>query len=127
MTAKPPPVPRENQTDKGPGGAPRAPKDTTKHDPAAKRNLPAGPPGKYFPEHHQPGLSAGPVMPRKHPTAARVGGPGASHENRKQPAKSKPRGPHPLWRKSTRHAGVSGGGGEPDSHHSHEPKGKAGK
>jgi hypothetical protein len=39
MTAKPPPVPRENQTDKGPGGAPRAPKDTTKHDPEAKKNL----------------------------------------------------------------------------------------
>jgi hypothetical protein len=29
-------------------------------------------------------------MPQKHPNTRREGGPGASHENRKQPAKSKP-------------------------------------
>lgn len=31
-------------------------------------------------------------MPEKHPDAKRIGGPGASHENRQQPAKSKPHG-----------------------------------
>ena len=30
-------------------------------------------------------------MPDKHPNTARIGGPGASHENRKQPEKSRPR------------------------------------
>lgn len=31
-------------------------------------------------------------MPTKHPGTRREGGPGASHENRKHPAKSKPYG-----------------------------------
>jgi hypothetical protein len=57
----------------------------------------------------------------------RVGGPGASHENRKHPEKSQPRGPAPEAKKSTRHSGVSGGGGEPDSHHTHSAKGKKGE
>jgi hypothetical protein len=60
-------------------------------------------------------------MPRKHPDTARIGGPGASHENRKHPEKSQPRGPHPSETKSTRRSGVSGGGGEPDSHHTRDP------
>jgi len=66
-------------------------------------------------------------MPHKHEDTARIGGPGAAHENRKEPEKSKsPRGPHPVEKKSTRHSGVSGGGGEPDAHHSHDPRGKSG-
>jgi hypothetical protein len=65
-------------------------------------------------------------MPQKHPDAERIGGPGASHENRKAPEKSRPRGEAPEATKSTRHSGISGGGGEPDSHHSHDPAGKAG-
>jgi hypothetical protein len=32
------------------------------------------------------------VAPRKHPATRRIGGPGASHENRKLPQKSKPHG-----------------------------------
>jgi hypothetical protein len=56
----------------------------------------------------------------------RVGGPGASHENRKHPEKTQARGPEPEATKSTRHSGVSGGGGEPDSHHTHDPQKKAG-
>ena len=31
-------------------------------------------------------------MPQKHPNTRREGGPGASHENKKQPQKSKPYG-----------------------------------
>jgi hypothetical protein len=56
----------------------------------------------------------------------RVGGPGASHENHKDPERSQPRRPPPEQTKSTKHSGVSGGGGEPDRHHSHDPKGKKG-
>jgi hypothetical protein len=63
---------------------------------------------------------------KKNQATERIGGPGASHENRKHPEKSRPRGPHPAETKSTKHSGVSGGGGEPDRHHSHSPSGKAG-
>jgi hypothetical protein len=62
----------------------------------------------------------------KNPATERIGGPGASHENRRHPEKSRPRGAHPAETKSTKHSGVSGGGGEPDRHHSHDPRGKAG-
>jgi hypothetical protein len=65
-------------------------------------------------------------MPLKHPDTRRIGGPGASHENRKEPEKTKPRRPPPEAVQSTHHSGVSGGGGEPDSHHTHDPQGKAG-
>jgi hypothetical protein len=65
-------------------------------------------------------------MPRSESKAVRIGGPGAAHENRKHPEKSRPRGDHPADTKSTRHSGVCGGGGEPDKHHSHDPHGKAG-
>jgi hypothetical protein len=65
-------------------------------------------------------------MPEKHEDAARIGGPGASHENRKHPEKSQARGAPPEATKSTRNSGVSGGGGEPDRHHSHDPAGKSG-
>lgn len=34
-------------------------------------------------------------MPQKHPDAERIGGPGANHENRKHPEKSRPRGQPP--------------------------------
>ena len=65
------------------------------------------------------------MSPQKNPAAERFGGPGASHEDRKQKSEEK-RGPHPTDTKSTRNSGVSGGGGEPDRHHSHDPDGKAG-
>ena len=62
----------------------------------------------------------------KNPATERIGGPGSSHENRKDPEKSKPRGQHPIGTQSTKQSGVSGGGGEPDNHHSHDPRGKTG-
>lgn len=58
----------------------------------------------------------------KHPNTERIGGPGASHENRKHPEKSNKRGEHPLASQSTKHSGVSGGGGEPDAHHTRDPR-----
>jgi hypothetical protein len=63
---------------------------------------------------------------QKNPATERIGGPGASHENRKHPEKSRPRGPHPVDKQSSRFSGVSGGGGEPDSHHTHDPELKGG-
>jgi hypothetical protein len=66
-------------------------------------------------------------MPKKHKATQRIGGPGAAHENRKHPEKSQARGAAPEATKSTQHSGVSGGGGEPDRHHSHDPHGKAGQ
>jgi len=65
-------------------------------------------------------------MPHKHPNTERIGGPGASHENRKEPEKSQPRNAKPADTKSWRHSGVSGGGGEHDSHHTHDPVSKGG-
>ena len=66
-------------------------------------------------------------MSRKRSDAKRIGGPGASHENRREPEKSRPRGKKPTDTKSWRHSGVSGGGGEHDSHHTHSPGAKAGR
>jgi len=55
-------------------------------------------------------------MPEKHPETRREGGPGASHENRKEPQKSKPHGElnkqHPEQGNTKRSsAGKSGGDG----------------
>jgi len=52
----------------------------------------------------------------------RQGGPGASHENAKAPLDVKK--PAPAGRRT--HSKVSGGGGERDSHHTHDPKRKGG-
>lgn len=53
----------------------------------------------------------------KSPSTIRQGGPGASHENAKEPLEVKK--PNP---KSDRkdHSDVSGGGGERDTHHTHD-------
>jgi hypothetical protein len=60
-------------------------------------------------------------MPEKHENTERWGGPGASHENRTQapPKKVDPRAPGEPT--NTPYSGVSGGGGERDRHHSHDP------
>ena len=65
-------------------------------------------------------------MPEKHPNASRVGGPGASHENAREPEKSRDPGPHPSEEQPPHHSRVSGGGGETDRRHTHDPtlKGK---
>jgi hypothetical protein len=59
----------------------------------------------------------------KTPNSIRQGGPGASHENAKAPLdlkKPPADGPH------RKHSKMSGGGGEHDVHHTHDPAGKAG-
>ena len=60
----------------------------------------------------------------KSPATIRQGGPGASHENAKAPLKvTKPQPDHPQ----REHSKVSGGGGERDTHHSHDPARKGGQ
>jgi hypothetical protein len=58
------------------------------------------------------------MMPAKHAATKRIGGPGASHENRKRPDKSKPHGRlnrlHPSQGNTKRTAqGKSGKGPDP--------------
>ena len=57
----------------------------------------------------------------KSPQTIRQGGPGASHENAKAPLEV-PKGQPDNDKRS--HSQVSGGGGEEDRHHSHDPNGK---
>ena len=60
-------------------------------------------------------------MPDKHPNSERWGGPGASHEDRTKPM------PDPVVKDPddpdhiNRHSKHSGGGGEQDVHHAHDP------
>lgn len=59
----------------------------------------------------------------KTPASIRQGGPGASHENAKEPLKVK-KPPADSDRRSQ--SRVSGGGGERDSHHTHDAEKKGG-
>jgi hypothetical protein len=57
----------------------------------------------------------------KTPASIRQGGPGASHENAKAPLEiNKP----PADSDKRERSNVSGGGGEHDSHHTHDEKRK---
>lgn len=61
--------------------------------------------------------------PSRHPNTIRQGGPGASEENAKAPLEiEKPAPQSDAKRKSD----VSGGGGERDSHHTHDAQRKGG-
>jgi hypothetical protein len=53
----------------------------------------------------------------KHPSTIRQGGPGAAHENSKAPLEVKK---PPAVSDTKARSGVSGGGGERDSHHTHD-------
>ena len=59
----------------------------------------------------------------KTPKSIRQGGPGASHENAKAPLEIKKPPPDTGRRK---HSRISGGGGERDLHHTHDPAQKGG-
>lgn len=50
------------------------------------------------------------------------GGPGSSHQNADKPAPPKRTGPMPGEPTNPDHSRVSGGGGERDRHHTHDPK-----
>jgi len=57
------------------------------------------------------------------PNSIRQGGPGASHENAKTPLDVKK---PPADDSQRSHSRISGGGGEHDSHHTHDEAGKGG-
>jgi hypothetical protein len=63
-------------------------------------------------------------MPQKNPDTHRWGGPGSSHEDRTEPepkhGETRPFG-EPT---NTAFSHVSGGGGERDRHHGHDPRAK---
>ena len=59
----------------------------------------------------------------KTPNSIRQGGPGASHENAKAPLEIRKLPPESDQK---RHSKVSGGGGERDSHHTHDAEQKGG-
>lgn len=59
----------------------------------------------------------------KTPSSIRQGGPGASHQNAREPLKVvKP----PAQPDNKARSRISGGGGERDSHHSRDPEKKGG-
>ena len=59
----------------------------------------------------------------KTPNSIRQGGPGASHENSQAPLEARKPPPDSDRRK---HSKISGGGGERDLHHTHDPAEKGG-
>lgn len=59
----------------------------------------------------------------KTPASIRQGGPGAAHENAKAPLEIEKPPPDP---RNDHRSRVSGGGGEADRHHSHDPEKKGG-
>ena len=60
---------------------------------------------------------------QKTPASIRQGGPGASHENAKAPLEVNKPAAEPDRRAKSK---VSGGGGERDSHHTHDAEKKGG-
>lgn len=65
-------------------------------------------------------------MSSKHPNTERFGGPGSSRQDRDHPEKfAKREGPNPGEPTNSRSSLISGGGGERDKHHSHDPRHKS--
>lgn len=74
-------------------------------------------------------------MSHKNPEhVERTGGPGSSHQNRQHPEKSMATGkkgggdnsgPTPGSSTNSRDSRISGGGGERDEHHTHDPRTKS--
>jgi hypothetical protein len=60
-------------------------------------------------------------MPEKHPNTHRWGGPGASHEDRTKPELGRSDHRRSGEPTNTPYSHVSGGGGERDRRHGHEP------
>ncbi|CAN7242123.1 hypothetical protein LJR219_000970 [Phenylobacterium sp. LjRoot219] len=60
-------------------------------------------------------------MPDKHPNTHRWGGPGSSHEDRSKPEPPPVETRAPGEPTNTPYSHVSGGGGERDRRHGHDP------
>jgi hypothetical protein len=67
------------------------------------------------------------TMPHKNEHTERFGGPGSSRQDRKHPEKGGKDHDQPTPGSATsgRESKVSGGGGERDKHHSHDPRFKS--
>ena len=63
-------------------------------------------------------------MPEKNENTHRWGGPGSSHENHDEPEPQKGDSRAPGEPTNTPYSHVSGGGGERDRHHGHDPANK---
>jgi hypothetical protein len=63
-------------------------------------------------------------MPEKHPNTHRWGGPGASHEDRSKPEPKTGEQRSAGEPTNTPYSHVSGGGGERDRRHAHDPQAK---
>jgi hypothetical protein len=63
-------------------------------------------------------------MPDKHPNTERWGGPGSSREDRTKPPLRKSDHRRDGEPTNTPFSHVSGGGGERDRHHAHDPEAK---
>jgi len=61
----------------------------------------------------------------EHGRAPHHGGPGSSHEDATKTPRTEPAEPAPGAPTSQQRSRVSGGGGERDSHHSHDPREKS--
>jgi len=60
-------------------------------------------------------------MPDKDPATDRSrGGPGSSHQDKAQPEADPRHGPEPRHKRTEERSNVSGGGGNYDSHHTHD-------
>lgn len=66
-------------------------------------------------------------MPHKNPNAERFGGPGSSQQDRQHREKYEmdERTVEPGAPTNTHTSNISGGGGERDKHHSHDPRYKS--
>ena len=66
-------------------------------------------------------------MTDRHSDTDRFGGPGSSQQDRKHPDKASSHDKSPIAGAPTsgRESRVSGGGGERDKHHSHDPHAKS--
>lgn len=62
---------------------------------------------------------------QKKPNINRHGGPGSSHQDASKPAPEKREGPLPGEPTNGPKSRISGGGGERDIHHTHDPRTKS--
>jgi hypothetical protein len=53
------------------------------------------------------------------------GGPGSSHKDATKPDADARHGPEPRQRRTPARSRISGGGGERDKHHTHDPRTKS--
>ncbi|WP_438618524.1 hypothetical protein [Oryzifoliimicrobium ureilyticus] len=122
MSSKLPPRPTENSSPKGTGEASSAPSTQAAAKTSSVNPDKIGQQGNSKVKYDPPRIPTGSLgyqmsTSDKNPSTIRQGGPGSSHENAAAPVEIK-KPPAAGDRQSRSH--VSSGGGEQDSHHTHE-------